>query len=153
MRAKNPNWIKQDYAACQKEYAQCFAAFPKTLPALLEKKLVYGRFTATSKGLAAKASKTIQTRDLNELIRLGYVHGDGLRYEDFLPVSAAGIFASNLGQYGTKSTAAAKSVYTGEMLEEILGRKIIDSDAIYRSQQEESIRQAHEQLGLACQNP
>jgi len=153
MRAKNPNWIKQDYAACQKEYAQCFAAFPKTLPALLEKKLVYGRFTATSKGLAAKASKTIQTRDLNELIRLGYVHGDGLRYEDFLPVSAAGIFASNLGQYGTKSTAAAKPVYTGEMLEEILGRKIIDSDAIYRSQQEESIRQAHEQLGLACQNP
>ena len=32
----------------------------------------------------------------------------GLRYEDFLPISAAGIFASNLGQYGTKSTAAAK---------------------------------------------
>jgi len=149
-RARNPNLIKQDYTAYQKQYAQCFSAFPKKLAALLERKLVYGRFTATPKGLAAKASKSIQTEDLNELIRLGYVHADGLRYEDFLPVSAAGIFASNLGQYGTKSTASAKPVYTREMLEEILGKKIIDSDAIYSSLQQESIREVYEQLGL-CQ--
>jgi uncharacterized glyoxalase superfamily metalloenzyme YdcJ len=147
-RARNPNLIKQDYAAYQKEYAQCFSAFPKKLPALLERKLVYGRFTATAKGLAAKAAKSIQTTDLNELIRLGYVDEDGLRYEDFLPVSAAGIFASNLGQYGTKSTAAAKPVYTREMLEEILGKKIIDSDIIYSRLQEESMLQMYEQLGL-----
>lgn len=147
-RARKPSLIKQDYAACQKEYAQCFSAFPKKLAALLEKKLVYGRFTVTAKGLAAKAATSIQTTDLNELIRLGYVHADGLRYEDFLPVSAAGIFASNLGQYGTKSTASAKPVYTREMLEEILGKKIIDSDVIYSRLQEESIRQVYEQLGL-----
>ena len=108
-RAKNPGLVKQDYAAYQKEYAKCFAAFPKKLSALLEKKLVYGRFTVTPKGLAAKAEKAIRTTDLNELMRLGYVHADGLRYEDFLPVSAAGIFASNLGQYGTKSTATAEA--------------------------------------------
>jgi uncharacterized glyoxalase superfamily metalloenzyme YdcJ len=72
-----------------------------------------------------------------------------LRYEDFLPVSAAGIFASNLGQYGTKSTASTKPVYTQKMLEEILGKKIIDSDAIYSGLQEESIRQVYEELGLA----
>ena len=81
-------------------------------------------------------------------MRLGYVHADGLRYEDFLPVSAAGIFASNLGQYGTKSTAAEKRVYTREMLEKIMGKDIIDSDDIYRGLQEESIRQVYAQLGL-----
>ena len=143
VRARNPNLVKQDYAAYQKEYAQCFAAFPKTLPELLEKKLVYGRFTATAAGLAACAAGSIQTNDLNELIQLGYVHGDGLRYEDFLPVSAAGIFASNLGQYGTKSTASTKPAYSREMLEEILGRKIIEADDIYSQLQVESIRNTY----------
>lgn len=147
-RATNPGLVKQDYAAYQKEYAKCFAAFPKKLSALLEQKLVYGRYTVTPKGLAAKAANAIRTSDLNELVRLGYVHGDGLRYEDFLPVSAAGIFASNLGQYGTKSTATNKPVYTREMLEEILGKKILDSDDVYRALQEESIQKACAQLGL-----
>ena len=148
-RAKHPNLAKQDYAAYQREYAQCFAAFPKKLSALLEQKLVYGRFTVTPKGLAAKAAKAIPTADVSELLRLGYVHGDGLRYEDFLPVSAAGIFASNLGQYGTKSTASVKPVYTRDMLEKILGRKIIEADDVYRGLQEESIREVRAQLGLA----
>jgi uncharacterized glyoxalase superfamily metalloenzyme YdcJ len=148
-RAKNPHLIKQDYDAYQKEYAQCFAPFPKTLPELLDQKLVYGRFTPTPAGLAAKASKSINTHDLSELIRLGYVRGEGLRYEDFLPISAAGIFASNLGQYGTKSTASVKPVYTREMLEEILGKKIIESDAIYSGLQADSIHQTYQQLGLS----
>lgn len=148
-RAKNPGLVKKDYAAYLKEYAACFAAFPKKLSALLEQKLVYGRYTVTAKGLAAKAAKDIRTTDLNELLRLGYVHADGLRYEDFLPVSAAGIFASNLGQYGTKSTAVNKPVYTREMLEKIMGKDIIESDDIYRGLQEESIRQVNVQLGLS----
>lgn len=148
-RARNPNLIKQDYDTYRKEYADCFAAFPKALPELLEKKLVYGRFSATPAGLAAKTAGGIQTSDLNELIRLGYVQADGLRYEDFLPVSAAGIFASNLGQYGTKSTASTRRVYTRETLEEIMGRKIIEADDIYSRLQTESIRETYDQLGLA----
>lgn len=147
-RARNPDLSKKDYVAYQKEYARHFAPFPKTLAALLEKKLVYGRFTATPKGLAAGKAKSIHTTDLFELIKLGYVQAEGLRYEDFLPVSAAGIFASNLGQYGTKSTAALKPVYTQATLEEILGKKIIDSDTVYRGLQEESILRTCEQLGL-----
>jgi uncharacterized glyoxalase superfamily metalloenzyme YdcJ len=147
-REKNPKLVKEDYAAYQKEFAQCFAAFPKTLGALLDKKLVYGRFSATPAGLAAAAAKSIRTTDLNELRKLGYVRADGLRYEDFLPVSAAGIFASNLGQYGTKSTAAEKPVYTREMLEKILGKPILESDDIYRRQEAESVRETCQQLGI-----
>lgn len=147
-RAKNPGLVKQDYAGYQKEFAQHFAVFPKKLSELLAKKLVYGRYSVTADGLAAKSRKAIETDDLDELIRLGYVHVQGLRYEDFLPVSAAGIFASNLGQYGTKTSATEKPVYTREMLEEILGKKIVESDDIYRGLQEESIREVHTQLGL-----
>src|SRR6202453_1593321 len=41
-REKNPGLIRQDYDAYLKGYAECFAPFPKTLPELLEQKLVYG---------------------------------------------------------------------------------------------------------------
>ncbi len=146
-RAKNPKLAQQDYEAYLREYAHAFSALPKTLPELLAKKLVYGRYSATEKGREARAGRTMATADLDELVRLGYVRVDGLRYEDFLPISAAGIFASNLGQYGTKSTAAAKPVYTRETLEKIMGRKIIDSDAIYRGLQAASIRQVYADLG------
>src|SRR5690606_22144079 len=89
--------------AAETEYASHFAEFPKTLPELLRAGLVYGIYSPTASGQAAAGS--ITTTDLHELVELGYADYEGLRYEDFLPVSAAGIFASNLNQYGTKSTA------------------------------------------------
>ncbi len=150
-REKNPGLSKKDFAAYEQVVAQPFAPFPKTLPELLAKGLVFGRYTATSAGIAARG--TIKTSDLAELIRLGYVDYEGLRYEDFLPVSAAGIFASNLNQYGTKSTAAQKPVYLQAMLEAILERTIVDPNETYASLEAESLRQVFEQLGLAGKLP
>jgi uncharacterized glyoxalase superfamily metalloenzyme YdcJ len=147
-RAKTPDLPAKDYSAYQKQYAECFAPFPKTLSELLEKKLVYGRYSATPEGLAARANGTITSDDLHELIESGYVEVEGLRYEDFLPISAAGIFASNLGQYGTKSTASTKPVYTKETLERIVGRPIVDCDALYRDLEAESIREVRAKLKL-----
>lgn len=147
-RAQTPGLAKKDYAAYQRQYASCFAPFPKTLAELLEQKLVYGLFSVTPKGLAAKPESTLPSDDLAELLRLGFVEADGLRYEDFLPVSAAGIFASNLGQYGTTFTASEKPVYTAETLEKIMERRIIDTDALYRQQEAESIELVQKELGL-----
>ena len=143
--AKMPG-VKRNSPAYLKAYAECFAPFPKRLPELLQKKLVHGRYSATAKGIAAKGN--IKTTDLWELIRLGYVQFEGLRYEDFLPVSAAGIFASNLGQYGTKSTAAEKPVYSQEMLEKIMGKKIVDAADLYRGLEAASLEQTYRNLGL-----
>lgn len=147
MREKNPGLVK-NFAAYQEAYAKCFAPFPKTLLELLEKKLVYGRFTATEKGIAARKEKKIAATEMMDLVKLGYVQYEGLRYEDFLPVSAAGIFASNLGQYGTKSTASERPVYSQEQLEKIMGRKIVDTMVLYRGLQAESVLQVYSQLGL-----
>lgn len=145
-REKNPGLAKKDFAAYEEMYAKPFAPFPKTLPELLAQKLVCGRYVATAKGQAEKAK--ITTTDLNELVRLGYVDYEGLRYEDFLPVSAAGIFASNLNQYGTKATAAQRPVHTQADLENILGRKIVDSNVTYAGLQAESVLSVYAQLGL-----
>jgi uncharacterized glyoxalase superfamily metalloenzyme YdcJ len=142
--------LKTDPEAAREVFAKCFAAFPKTLPELLERKLVYGRYSATKKGLAARGK--IETTDIWELVKLGYVDYDGLRYEDFLPFSAAGIFASNLGQYGTKSTATEKQTYSSATLEKIMGRKIVDSTELYRQMEEDSINEVFAQLGLTGKN-
>jgi uncharacterized glyoxalase superfamily metalloenzyme YdcJ len=76
------------------------------------------------------------------------VRREGLRYEDFLPVSAAGIFASNLSQYGTASTAKHRPTYRQSDLEAILGRPIIDAVVAYEQTQERSIAETFAALGL-----
>jgi len=150
-REKNPGLAKKDFAAYEEMYAKPFATFPKTLPELLEQKLVYARYTATAKGITAKGS--IVTTDIAALVNLGYVEYEGLRYEDFLPVSAAGIFASNLNQYGTKATSAQRPVYTQADLEEILGRKIVDTSITYAGLEAEALLRMYATLGLTEQLP
>ncbi len=145
-RDKDPGLVKRDFAAYEAMYARHFAPFPKTLAELVAKGLVYARYFATPKGRSAKAS--IGTTDIQELVKLGYLAFEGLRYEDFLPVSAAGIFASNLNQYGTKTTAAVKPTYTQQQLEQIIGKPIIDTNAVYHGIQAESLLDAYDALGL-----
>jgi uncharacterized glyoxalase superfamily metalloenzyme YdcJ len=152
-RERDPGLVKRDFPAYEAEYAKHFAEFPKSLPALLAQGLVYGRFTPTAKGIAAAAEGAVMTGDLWELIKLGYVDYEGLRYEDFLPASAAGIFASNLNQYGTKSTAAVRPTYSQALLEDILGRPIIDADAAYRGMEAESLWTTYARLGLLDRLP
>lgn len=135
-----------DSNAYAQKHAQLFDPFPKRLEELLKMELVYGRYSVTEKGVAAKGH--ITTTDINELVRLGYVSVEGLRYEDFLPVSAAGIFASNLSQYGTQSTAPEKPNYSQAMLEHILERKIVDANETYAELQAESLLDVYSQLGL-----
>jgi uncharacterized glyoxalase superfamily metalloenzyme YdcJ len=146
-REKDPLLAKRDHAAYQAAYRAAFKPFPKTLDELLDAGLVYARYSATAKGIAARG--TIRTTSLNELVSLGFARREGLRYEDFLPVSAAGIFASNLNQYGTKSTAAERPKYTKAMLEEIMGRGIIDTDVAYEGIAAQSVLATYRDLAVA----
>jgi uncharacterized glyoxalase superfamily metalloenzyme YdcJ len=148
IRESDPQLIKCDHDGYQKAYARCFAAFPKTLAGLLAEGLVFGRYSATARGIEAAHKGDIPTSDVGDMVRLGYAQVEGLRYEDFLPFSAAGIFASNLGQYGTKSTASNRPTYTQETLERIMGRKIIDPNATYAGIQAESLRKMRADLGM-----
>lgn len=145
-RSKDPDLIKRDFEAYVTSYAEAFAPFPRTLGELLRAGLVYGRYTATKKGRAAAGS--LPTIDIHELVAGGYVRYEGIRYEDFLPFSAAGIFASNLGQYGTKSTSENRPTYSREMLEQIMGRPIIDPNVISCGMEAESILETYSDLGL-----
>ena len=145
-RDKNPGVAKTNFDQYESEYMAAYKPFPKTLRELVDQGLIYGRYVATAQGIAAKG--TIATTDLQQLIALGFVQVEGLRYEDFLPVSAAGIFASNLSQYGTKTTAAEKPKYTKARLEEVIGRRVIETDEAYAGMEAASKLDTYTTLGL-----
>ncbi|HBZ97501.1 MAG TPA: hypothetical protein DEO57_06610 [Phycisphaerales bacterium] len=122
-----------------------FASFPATLPELLERGLVYATYEPTAEACSGNAG--VESTDVMQLMRDGVLRRRGLRYEDFLPFSAAGIFASNLDQYGTESTAQERPTYTREQMEAVIGRPIIDTDQAYRAMQDASLVSAFRSLG------
>jgi len=147
-KAAHPDLHRTDPEAFETVYAEPFAPFPKTLRELLAAGLVLGRPRPTAAGRAAAAEGAIDTTDLAELERRGLVRIDGLRYEDFLPVSAAGIFASNLGQYGTRPTAVQRSAWEQAEFRDLVGRPIVDAMVVARGQEAEATLATYEALGL-----
>ncbi|MDY7533869.1 VOC family protein [Pseudomonas sp. Bout1] len=111
---------------------QHFQAFPDNHREMREQELAYFRYFVTEKGLAAQD----KVKTLDELIAAGHVDVEPLVYEDFLPVSAAGIFQSNLGD-------AAQSHYAANSnqaeFEKALGRQTIDELKLYGKTQQRSI--------------
>ncbi|NWD01670.1 VOC family protein [Pseudomonas sp. P7779] len=111
---------------------QHFQAFPDNYQQMREQELAYFRYFVTEKGLAAQD----KVKTLDELIAAGHVDVEPLVYEDFLPVSAAGIFQSNLGD-------AAQSHYAANSnqaeFEKALGRQTIDELKLYGETQQRSI--------------
>ncbi len=152
-REKDPSLPKRDMAAYEAAYRAPFAPFAKTLPGLIGQGYVYARYAPTAHGIAAANAGRALPTDLMKLVELGFVEYEGQRYEDFLPVSAAGIFASNLQQYGTKSTAHVRPTYSQAQLEEILGKRIIDSTTVYAGIDAESKLDTWKKLGLLAQVP
>ncbi|HWH85377.1 MAG TPA: VOC family protein [Pseudomonas sp.] len=121
---------------------QHFAEFPDSVEGMREQELAYFRYFATEKGLAAQG---LGGASLQELLRDGYVKAEPLVYEDFLPVSAAGIFQSNLGDtaqthYGDHSNRLA--------FEQALGRPTIDELGLYADTQQRSIEECAEALRI-----
>jgi uncharacterized glyoxalase superfamily metalloenzyme YdcJ len=73
-----------------------FQAFPDSYEEMRQQGLAFFRYFVTETGIAAR-SDVARPHTLEDLITAGHVHFEPLVYEDFLPVSAAGIFQSNLG--------------------------------------------------------
>jgi uncharacterized glyoxalase superfamily metalloenzyme YdcJ len=122
---------------------QHFGEFPDTVEDMRRQELAYFRYFVTEKGVAAKGLNGLS---LEDLLRDGYVRVEPLVYEDFLPVSAAGIFQSNLGDaaqthYGVHSNQQA--------FEKALGRSTIDELGLYAETQRRSIDECCKTLGLA----
>lgn len=120
-----------------------FSALPDDWEALRRGGLAWFRYRPTLKGLAERA----ETDDLDTLIAQDAVTAEPITYEDFLPVSAAGIFQSNLG---AEARAAAYAVDPAKAEFELaLGRPVLDEMALYQAEQDASLAETLTALGLS----
>lgn len=129
-----------DYA---KELAQQFTAMPDDWSTLRTEKLAFFRYSATKAGIEVGGGAL--PRSVEALISDGHLQFDPIVYEDFLPVSAAGIFRSNLGggaprAYSERASRAA--------FEDALGRPVLDEMDLYRRAETASLDAALAALGL-----
>ena len=113
-------------------------AIPDNWSDLLRHQLVYFRYSPRKTGpMAHLGRKTVQ-----DLIDENLVEYEPITYEDFLPLSAAGIFSSNLSTKSDDSGPRCYSCsYTARSeLEEALGCPILEEFQLYEAMQAESIQ-------------
>ena len=108
--------------------ADAFDAFPDDHDSLRGQGLAFYRYQAV-------ADAPLGVQSLDEALRAGSVRAEPILYEDFLPVSAAGIFRSNLAD---SSAADSGGSPRQEALEEALGCAVLDPFALYARQSEAS---------------
>ncbi|WP_367171500.1 VOC family protein [uncultured Aureimonas sp.] len=128
-----------DYAA---RLAAVFADFPDDHETLRREELGYYRYVPTDKS-GGGAPTALDSLSLEALIASGDVEAYPIVYEDFLPVSAAGIFQSNLGGQEQRSYAGHAS--RGAFVE-ALGAKVRDEFEVYEEAQARSIEAVREAL-------
>ncbi len=97
--------------------------------------LAYYRYSLTASGEAAQIDADAS---LDALLANGHVQADPITYEDFLPVSAAGIFQSNLGGEEQKQYQAHAAQ---QAFEAALGGRVHDEIALYEAAQQRSVDQ------------
>lgn len=125
------------------ELTERFKAFPDDWSELHAQRLAFFRYSATHAGIEA-SKRQAPPSSLDDLVAAGFLRYDPIVYEDFLPVSAAGIFQSNLGteqqqNYAARSNRAA--------FETALGAKVHDEMKLYAQAERDSLEQALVQLG------
>ncbi len=121
----------QDYPT---RLAAAFTAFPDDHDTLRREGLGYYRYALTEAGRANPGA--MGDLPAEALIAAGLASADPIVYEDFLPVSAAGIFQSNLGGDEQRAYAAHAN---RDAFEQALGMKVEDEFAIYERLQAESL--------------
>ncbi len=118
-----------DYPA---RLAAAFARFPDDLDTLRAEGLAYFTYART----AALGDRPLPPGSLEELIAAGLIVATPITYEDFLPVSAAGIFRSNLSGAQEERLSAQSSQ---KAFEAALGARVLDPFGLYLAQEEASI--------------
>jgi uncharacterized glyoxalase superfamily metalloenzyme YdcJ len=121
-----------------------FSALPDDWTKLRRQGLAWFRYAPSDQGLA-RAGRL--SGDLDSLVGSGDVVAQPITYEDFLPVSAAGIFQSNLGAEARGSAYAVDPAKAD--FEAALGRPVHDEMALYQAEQDASVAATLKALGVS----
>lgn len=121
--------------------ADVFKAFPDDWAAIRQAGLGYFSYSLTQKGRKTNRRMDLETAVAEEMVRF-----DPIVYEDFLPVSAAGIFQSNLGDNAARDFAASPNQL---MFESDLGASVLDEFAHYARIERASLESCLAEIGHA----
>jgi uncharacterized glyoxalase superfamily metalloenzyme YdcJ len=113
-----------------------FKAFPDNWADIRRDGLGYFRYSPVENFAGRVTARA--AGDIEAMIALGAVRFDPIVYEDFLPVSAAGIFQSNLGDEASQKFVASPSQ---REFENDLGTPVLDEFAHYAGLEQTSIQQ------------
>lgn len=117
----------------QQHLAAVFSDFPDDETSLREQQLAWFRYRLTEKGVQ---SPPRAEESMEQLMKEGRLLAEPITYEDFLPVSAAGIFQSNLGDEAQVRSAGYAS---REAFENALGAAVQDEMVLYQQMQQRSL--------------
>ncbi len=121
-----------------------FSALPDDWTALRRQGLAWFRYAPSEQGLSRAGALS---GDLDSLVAAGDAVVQPITYEDFLPVSAAGIFQSNLGSEARGSAYAVDPAKAD--FEAALGRAVQDEMALYQAEQDASMAATLKALGVS----
>lgn len=117
-----------------------FAEFPDDWRELHDQGLAYFKYSVTETVHGSADGS------LSNLLDEGVLTLSPIIYEDFLPVSAAGIFQSNLGNETSEKNHSSS---TRAVFEAALGQKVFDEFALYEDIQTQSLKACFQQLSLS----
>ena len=112
---------------------EVFAPFPDSWDEIRCQQLGYFTYSLTEAG---RRNPPTPDADLEALITVGLVRFDPVVYEDFLPVSAAGIFQSNLGDDAQQDFSASPNQ---QRFEADLGTPVLNPFDLYAEIERASI--------------
>lgn len=115
---------------------EVFKAFPDSEMMLRKQGLAWFRYRLTPSGEAHRQA-IHPGDDPQPFIERGWVVAQPITYEDFLPVSAAGIFQSNLGN---QTQARSHGNASQAQFEAALGCPVLDEFILYQEAEERSKR-------------
>ncbi|MFU9137374.1 2-oxoadipate dioxygenase/decarboxylase family protein [Erwinia tasmaniensis] len=127
---------KGDNVTHQQRLTSAFTTFPDDARLLRQQGLAWFNWALTEAG-EANPEAIAAGAGREELIERGLVVATPMIYEDFLPVSAAGIFQSNLGDQGRVQIQGGSE---RGVFENALGAAVADELALYQQREQESLR-------------
>lgn len=89
----------------------------------------------------------LERGEVAALVQTGVLHPEPIVYEDFLPRSAAGIFASNLTDSGTMDADQGGAERDPSWMADVMGRTVNVPEEIYAREASASLRAAEQILG------
>ena len=139
-------------------YSQQFRLFPDSWTEMQQQGLAYFRYYP----VPGAVPPVQPTANLEAFVRAGKIAYEPIIYEDFLPLSAAGIFQSNLGNGRDEISAEISGAGPDELgqnncangrqqMEIALGALILDEFQVYQAVQDESIEACEKYFGVLFQ--